>query len=98
MFKEWFGAMWMIRRIGVVALAIPLTLIALAALAFAIGCYGDDGSGVHCIVFSTDIAGLVVTPLFVLTLFGVPPAIGIVLVWLLIEIIYFVRQRWAGTT
>ena len=85
--------MWMIRRIGIVAAAIGLAPLALITLASAIGCPISSG-GMTCTVLGTDVGSLVV-PLFVVSLFSAPPAAGIALAWLLIEIINFLRLRYA---
>ena len=79
----------MIRRIGIVAVAIGLAPLALITLASAIGC-PMNSARIACSVLGSDVGSLV-GKLFVISLVSVLPAAGIVFVWLLIEIMNFLR-------
>jgi len=81
--------MWMIRRIGFVAVAIGLAPLALVTLASAIGC-PMSSARIACFVLGTDVGNLI-GKLFVISLASVLPAAGIVFVWLLIEIMNLLR-------
>jgi hypothetical protein len=94
--------MWMIRRLGVVAVLISLVPFALLALtctfAWVFACKGGFSAGpLQCPVLGVDIGGLIGSLFllsFVLIPYLVPPAAGIAMAWILIELINLVRLRW----
>jgi hypothetical protein len=92
--------MWMIRRIAIAAFVIGLIPFAMVAisltLAWVFGCNLNEGNTPPCLVVGADISRLLVAllllsvPAFVYT----PLMVVVVLGWMLIETIFFVRARW----
>ena len=92
--------MWMIRRIGIVAVAISLVPLALFALGYTflwvLGCKADLSGPIQCLVFAVDIGGSIGSIFmlgFILLVLSTPPAVGIAVAWILIELINVVRLR-----
>jgi len=94
--------MWMIRRLGVVGVVISLVPFGLLALTYTVAwilaCKGGFSAGpLQCPVLGVDIGGLIGS-LFLISFVLIPyyavPAAGIVLAWIVIELINLVRLRW----
>ena len=94
--------MWMIRRLGLVMLVLgfipPLLLASAFAIAAVFGCHLTK-SGFSPCTHGIDAIVLVRTLWWLgapSTLFVTPPALGLVIVWLVAELIHFLRARLAS--